>query len=218
MKTSPETGAVNPRVISNVLLAILTIGFGSVMLWALINYNDQKNNTDSKIDVAVSAAKKAQTDEDEKKFLEREKAPYVQFVGPDDLGRVSFNYPKTWSVYVGKSGQGNGSAYEAYLHPGVVPGVGTGAPYATRVVIENQTYEKTLESYQALVKKGDLKSSPITVGGFNGIRLDGNFSKTVQGSLVVFKIRDKTLTLATDATTFRTDFDTIILASLSFNP
>lgn len=215
MQRKSETGAANPLVISNVLLALLTIGFGSVMIWAYINYQDQKNNVDAKINVAVAAAKKVQVDEDEKKFLEREKAPYVQFVGPDDLGRITFNYPKTWSVYVAKS---TSSSYEAYLHPGVVPPVGSGAQYAARVFVVPTAYERVIEGFQSQVRKGELKSSSVTVGSLNGIRLDGTFSKTVQGSMIVFKIRDKTLQIATDATAFKADYDGVILPSLSFNP
>ena len=215
MYKNKETGAANPLVFSNVLLAILTIAFGSLAIWAYLNYKDQKYNTDAKIDVAVAAAKKVQSDEDDKKYAEQEKAPYVQFVGPDDVGRVTFNYPKTWSVYIHKS---TNNSLEAYLHPRVVPPVGSGAAYAVRVNVVNTSYESTLNNYQPLVKKGELRSSSVTVSGLQGIRLDGNFSKTVQGSMVLFKIRDKTLTVSSDATTFRSDFDNIILPSLTFNP
>ena len=215
MRKNNEAGAVNPLVISNVLLAILTIAFGAAMIWAYTNYMDQKNNVDAKIEVAVADAKKVQSEEDEKQFMEREKAPYVAFVGPDDLGRVTFNHPKTWSVYVGKT---TPNSYEAYLNPVAVPTVGSGTPYAVRVVVQQTSYEKTLESYQSQIKKGELRSSAVSAGGQNGIRLDGSFSKTVKGSMVIFKIRDKSLLIASDATTFQNDFDKIILPSLTFNP
>jgi hypothetical protein len=216
MNYSRETGAVNPLVISNVLLAVLSIALGSVMVWALINYNDQKVNVDSKIEHAVTDAKKAQTSEDEKAFIEREKAPYVQYVGPDDLGRVTFNYPKTWSAYVGKAA--STGELGVYLHPGVVPFIASGQQFAIELKIVKNSYEQTLKSYEMLVKKGDLRSAPIVVNGFNGVRLDGKFSKDIEGSMVLFKVRDKTLSIATDAATFRSDFDNIILKSLDFNP
>lgn len=214
--SSPEAGGANPLVISNILLAVLAVAFGSVMVWALINYNDQKVNVDSKIDHAVTDAKKVQIDEDEKKFLEREKAPYDQFVGPEDLGRITFNYPKTWSAYLGKAT--SSGELEAYLHPGVVPFVSVGQQYAVEVKVIRRSYELTLKSYEAIVKKGDLKSTPVVLNGFSGVRLDGKFSKEIEGSMVVFKLRDKTLTVATDAATFRPDYDNIILKSLDFNP
>jgi hypothetical protein len=75
-----------------------------------------------------------------------------------------------------------------------------------------------VNAYTQAVKKGDLKSVPITVNNFNGIRLDGKFSTTWSGSVVVFKVRDKTLTIATDVDTFKDDFTNIIVKSLDFNP
>lgn len=209
-----ESGAVNPLVISNIVVAVVAVILGGVSVWAFVIYQDQKNNVDSKIETAVSAAKKEQSAADEAKFLEREKLPTREFVGPDDLGRVTFQYPKTWSVYVGKTG----ASYEAYLNPGTVPTVSNTQPFATRIVIEDKTYDAVLKSYEARVEKKELTSSPITIGSFSGIRLDGKFSDARKGSAVIFKVRDKTLTIATDAETFRTDFDRTILASLSFNP
>lgn len=213
---SREAGAVNPLVVSNVLLAVLAIALGSVMVWALINYNDQKVNVDSKIEKAVTQAKKDQTANDEKDFLEREKSPYDRYAGPDDLGRVSFNYPKTWSGHVNKDP--SGGELEAYFHPGVVPFVASGQQFALEVKVTRRLYEQFLKQYESYVKRGDLKSTPVVINGFSGIRLDGKFSQQIEGSMVVFKLRDKTLTVATDAATFRGDFDNIILKSLNFNP
>lgn len=214
---SSEAGSTNPLLIASILLALLSAGLGGFSVWAFANYQDQKNNTDAKIETAVTDAKEAQAETLEKQFIEREKQPYTKFNGPDDLGHVSFDYPKTWSVYIAKDGSGT-SDYEAYMHPVNVPTVSTQQPYATRVVISGRDYETTLRSYESLVKKGDLKRSPVTINGFTGIRLDGTFTKQRQGSSVIFKVRDKTLTISSDATAFRNDFDTVVLKSLDFNP
>ena len=206
---------MNPLVISNVLLAVFAIALGSVMVWALVNYNDQKDNVDSKIAVAVASAKKEQSVTDEKEFLEREKAPYVQYAGTDDLGRVTFNYPKTWSVYQAKL---DGSGMEVYLHPGAVPVVEQGQQFATEVKVVDRPSDQILRGYEAAVKSGNLRSSQVVVNGFSGTRLDGKFSEKITGSIVIFKVRDKTLTVATNADTFKADFDNVILKSLDFNP
>lgn len=211
-----EAGAVNPLVVSNVILAILAVALGSVMVWALVNYWDQKDNTDQKIEAAVTEAKKVQATEDEKQFLEREKSPYLQYAGPDDLGRVTFSYPKTWSGYVAKD-PAEGTL-EAYFNPGIVPFVASDQQFALEVKVSGREYEDTLKSYESPVKKGELKSSPVVINGFSGIRLDGKFSAKIEGSMVLFKVRDKTLSIATEANTFRSDFDNIILKSLDFNP
>lgn len=214
---SQEAGSTNPLLIASMLLALLSAGLGGFGVWAFANYQDQKNNTDAKIASAVTDAKAEQAETLEKQFVEREKQPYTKFNGPDDLGHVTFDYPKTWSVYIAKDGSG-ASDYEAYMHPVNVPTVSAQQPYATRVVISGRDYEATLKGYEALVKKGDLKSSPVTVNGFTGIRLDGTFTKQRQGSSVIFKVRDKTLTVSSDASAFRSDFDTVVLKSLDFNP
>jgi hypothetical protein len=45
-------------------------------------------------------------------ILEREKYPYKTFSGPEDYGKLTFEYPKTWSVYIAaaanKGGDFNG--------------------------------------------------------------------------------------------------------------
>lgn len=214
--TSHQSGSVNPLLIASILLAVFAAGLAGFGIWAYTNYLDQKNNTDAKIETAVTEAKRAQAASLEKDFMEREKQPFTKFNGPDDLGHVSFDYPKTWSVYIAKNG--STSDYEAYLNPGSVPTVSNQQPYATRVVISDRTYDSTLKTYEGLVKKGDLKSSPVTINGFTGVRLDGKFSTQREGSSVIFKVRDKTLMLSTDANTFKSDFDNAVLKSLDFNP
>jgi hypothetical protein len=84
------------------------------------------------------------------------------------------------------------------------------------VTIEQRDYDKAIASYNTSVKNGDLKASSVVADGNNGTRLDGSFSKDVRGSAVLFKIRDKTLTIRTDATTFTSDFNKLI-ATIKFN-
>jgi hypothetical protein len=66
------------------------------------------------------------------------------------------------------------------------------------------------------VKSGALQSSTIKINGVDSTRLDGNFTKDIRGSAVLFKIRDKTVTIRTDADTFKPDFDALV-ASIKFN-
>lgn len=215
-KNNKQQGAVNPLLIGCILLGILAAGLACGLIWAYTSYTDQRDNVQAKINDAVDEAKKSQRLDDEKEFTERLKEPYEQLVGPDDLGRVTFNYPRTWSVYIAKDGGNN--QYEAYLFPKNVPAVNTTTAYAARVLVVPQSYENSLRGYEALVKKGDLRSSPITIGNFTGVRLDGKFSNTRSGAAVVFKVRDKTLTVVTDASAYLGDFNEVILKSLNFNP
>ena len=214
MNTTRQSGEVNPLLITSVLLGFLTIALAGVSVWAFMNYQDQKNNTDQKIAAAVEVAEDEQAAELEEQFLEREKSPVKRFSGPADLGSVSFEYPKTWSVHTATSDD----ELNVYLHPNVVPPIDRDRPYALRIAVEDENYERVIGNYERLVEQGGLKSDSITINDFVGVKLEGKFSEQRQGSMVVFKIRDKTLSLATDSTSYVKDFNDIILPSLRFNP
>lgn len=213
---SHEAGVAAGVIISVVLLSLATVGFAALSVWALMQYSEQKSDVDGKVNSAVAAAEKAQADADEKKFAEREKQPNREFVGPSDYGSLSFKYPKTWSVYVAKAG-GEGDDYEAYLNPISVPPVEADSTrVALRVQIVNQDYSAVLDEYQSQVEDGELKSSVVKFGSETGTRLVGKFSEDIRGSAVLFKIRDKTAVLRTDADTFKNDFNTIV-TTIKFN-
>lgn len=209
-----ENGAIK-NVVLIIAGVILFIGVSVFAVWSFLNYVDQKTDVDGKISAAVDSAKKVQADLDETKRLASEKLPYLVFYGPDDYGRVTFSYPKTWSTYVSSDASGGG-AFIAYLNPVSVPPIVSGQLFALRVVIQTEDYDKAVSSFNKLVQSGSLSSSPVTVDGSSGTRFDGSFSKNLRGSLVIFKIRDKTLVIRTDATTFTPDFDTIV-TSIKFN-
>lgn len=198
-------------MISTIGLIILVLGAGSLAIWALLNYQEQKTNVDGKVAEAVALAKKEQAEEDEAKFAEREKEPRREFIGPDDYGRLSFTYPKTWSVFIAKDAT-KGGDYEAYLHPVQVPSIENLATqqFAVRLQILNRGYDDYVKQFEGRVKDGKLRSSAVSVNGENGIRFDGNFTDQIRGATVIFKMRDKTVVFRTDADLFKPDFDALI--------
>lgn len=199
-----------------IILMVTTLGFGAGFVWSTLQYIDHRDNVDSKVTTAVAEAVKEQADKDAATFLEKEKEPNRSFVGPDDYGRLSFNYPKTWSVYVDKDAL-RGGAYAAYLNPVTVPPVGIASQqFALRVLIEEKDYDRVVDSYKTKVERGELKSSAVKADDQNGTRLDGMFTKDIQGSAVIFKIRDKTVTMQTDANVFDKDFNALI-KTITFN-
>ena len=211
-----ERGAVSGSLIAIVLLSVAIVACAALAIWLFIQYNDQKNNVDAKVDAAVAEAVRDTQKKEQEDFLEREKEPNREFVGPADYGRLTFRYPKTWSVYVHNTGA-RGGTYQAYLHPVTVPSVTTSeARFATRVEILSQDYDEVIERYKSLVEDGKLKSSTFSANGHRGTRLDGNFSDDLRGSGVFFKLRDKTVSVFTDANTFKPDFDKII-RTIKFN-
>jgi hypothetical protein len=212
---SHQLGAVNGVLVALITLSVGMVALGGLAAWAYVNYADQKSNVDARVDRAVAKAEKVQAEEDETKFAEREKEPNREFAGPSDYGRLSFMYPKTWSVYVDSDGS-KGGDYEAYLNPVTVPSVKSEARYALHITISEDSYEDVVSSYEGVVEKGDLKSSATSANGQNGTRLDGNFTKDIRGAAVIYKIRDKTAIIQTDADTFKPDFEKII-KTISFN-
>lgn len=206
-------GDINPLVVVVVVLTLLVLGLAGFGLWSYMHYRDEKVNVDAKISTAVATAKKQQTDADNVSFAEQEKVPTRQFTGPDDLGRVQFSYPKTWSVYTDRSSD---SGLESYMYPLVVPSLSSGTPYALRISIVNTAYEDSLRTYHDAVQSGLIRASQVTVNGNTGTRLDGLIEQNIHGSMVLFKVRDKTVQLFTESIVFRHDFDTL-LGTLTFN-
>lgn len=205
-----QAGSANGWMIAAIALLVLFLAAGATAIWAYVNYTDQKTNVDGKISLAEAAAKKVQAEEDEKKFAEREKNPRREFVGPTEYGRLSFDYPKTWSAYVSNDGTDR-SRYEAYLNPISIPQLDRqDTRVALRIVILNEDYEEVVDQYADLVKDGALRSSNVDINGNSGVRLDGAFDKNIRGSMVILRVRDKTVTLRTDADTFRPDFDEVL--------
>ena len=211
-----QSGFISGPVIGNIVLGIVCLVFGSIMIWALVNYNDQKNNVDARIDAAEKQARTEQIKEDQKEFDEKQKDPMKEFIGPSDLGRVTFTYPKTWSVYVQNDGSSGGN-YEAFFHPEIVQSTTGENKFALRVSILSQKYDQILQQYSGQVKSRELASQALTANGFTGTRFDGKFTEAIEGSAAVFKIRDKTLVLQTDSPSFRPDFNERILTKLSFS-
>src|SRR5688572_19100416 len=107
MKRSSSAGFVPISLILNIVLSVLILAIGGFAIWAFMGYQDHKNNVDQKVAAAVKIAKADQQEEDAAAFAEQEKQPTRQLAGPQDLGGVTFNYPKTWSVYISNSGTNN---------------------------------------------------------------------------------------------------------------
>lgn len=212
-----EQGAITGSMIAIVTLTILVIVFGSFSVWAYVNYLDQKNNVDTKVSDAEAKAKLDVSNELVAKFEKSYNEPKRQFIGADDYGRLTFDYPKTWSAYQATDiSKGGGATYQVYLNPVLVPPVTATQKYALRVTIEQKTYDQSLTTYAAAIKKGELKSSVYSDGTHTGARITGNFTKDMIGTAIVVKMRDRTLTLRTDGDVFKDDFEAI-LKTVKFN-
>lgn len=207
-------------VIILALAFAVAAGFGG---WAFMSRQDFKNNSDAKAAAAVDAAKKTQTAELQKAFADQAKLPYKTYKGPTTYGSVSFNYPNTWSGYVDESA--SSEPINGYFYPGIVPGLQSKAAYALRVELVDTDYSLVLGVHDSQIKDGSAKASayipPKMVGAANvqvGTRLDGALDSDITGSMVIIKVRDKTLQVYTQSNDFLNDFNNTVLPSLTFAP
>jgi hypothetical protein len=206
-------------VIIIVFLAILMVTFFGLFIWKLMDYNEISTDVNGQIEVAVAAAKDEQATKDEQEFLEREKYPFQYFSGPADYGQLTFQYPKTWSVYIA-SDASKGGDFKAYLNPVQVDEVSDKTINALRVSILTKDFESTAASYQNYVnnKEANLRMESITLtSGVAANKYIGTIPGTeLNGIVVIFKIRDKTAVLQTDSAFFETDFNKL-LETVQFN-
>lgn len=224
MRNHNQAGSGLVWVILSVLMTVLFLSAAGFGFWAFSQRNDYKNNSDAKSAEAVKIAEDNLRAELEKVFIEKEKSPYRVYNGTATFGAVSFSYPKTWSALVDESGKGVNPVI-AYLHPGNVPGLTSGVSFAVRMEIIDRPYADVLKSFDSVIKNGKvtarafvpelLKENSEVVPG---VYLDGEIASKKQGSMVLMKVRDKTLKLWTESRDFSGDYNDTILKTLTFSP
>ncbi len=199
------------KTIAIIVVSLIAVTFIGLFIWMTIQFNEAQSDVDEKISVAVADAKDEQASKMEAEFLEREKYPFKVFAGPVDYGELSFQYPKTWSVYVADSAV-EGGDYNAYFNPIQVDTVSEDTINALRVSIRNMSIDKVTEEYQREMESSNsnLTMEVITIGRDSNITANsytGTIPDTeLSGRFVTFKIRDKTVILQTDSTIFNEDF------------
>lgn len=206
------------KIIAIVALSLLSVTFIGLFIWMYMRYDESSTDVQGQINTAVAEAKDEQAQKDEAEFLEREKYPYQTFSGPADYGQLTFQYPKTWSVYVASDAV-DGGDFKAYLNPVQVDAVSDETINALRVEILNESFENVASRYSMYTDKTDseLTMQSITFNGITGNRYDGVIPSTeLKGIIVIFKIRDKTAVLRTDTVNFTEEFEKL-LTTVEFN-
>ncbi len=216
-KEKSNLGLIVSLVITVVLL-LGALGFG---IWAFMGMEDYKNNSDQKSAAAVVIAQQQTSTAKDKEFVEKEKNPLKEYKGPAAFGTINLKYPKTWGGFVTEASGTSGIPVDAYFHPNFVPGLQSGTDFALRVKVVNKSYADQVKQFESKVKQGKVKVSPYTlpkVSGAVGSRVEGEVNAGQQDILVLLPLRDKTIEISTESNQFRSDFDSIILANLTFVP
>lgn len=211
-----QRGSADPLLIPLVIAVVLLLGIASFGVWSYTKYLDANKVEQGEIDEAVASANAKLTEDLELAFAEREKSPNRVYTSPQASGSVAITYPKTWSVYSEENEQKG--TVEAFLHPKYVRDRDSEAPVALKVTIENEQYSNEARNFKEMALEGVVKVKAIETSGITGIRVDGQVYKDFQGALVMFPLRDKTLTIWTENNDFIKDFNDIIIANLEFSP
>jgi hypothetical protein len=219
--TNREAGFISGALLTMIVFIVLFVGAASFGLWAFLGRQDYKNHSDQKSSVAAATATQKAQAADAVQYAEEAKNPLKPYVGPSQYGSVTVKYPKTWSAYVIEDGSNNQPVND-YFQPNVVPNISTITnAYAFRLQIIGQPYDQVLSQFSSSVQAGKLTVKPYSlpkVASVSGSRLDGQLTQTKQGSMVILPLRNVTLELSTEASTYEPDFNNIILANLSFSP
>lgn len=219
--SAPGGGAKNTVImILLVVLLVASLGFGA---WAYSQIQSYKNDSDKKIAAALAANKTALTKEAQDNFDKTNTKP---FVGSSTYGSVSFNYPKTWSAYVDTTSASE--PINAYFHPDQVPGINGSTAYALRVELVSNDYSQIVQQFNGNLTQRTVTSKAYLPPKLNGVAnvqpgllFSGQINsrdQTQRGTLLVIKVRDKTLEISTQSNSYLNDFTNVILASLSFAP
>jgi hypothetical protein len=205
------------------ILLVISLIFGG---WAFSKMQDYKTNSDKKTKAAVASAvlaaqqaQKVQDDQDNK-------SPNKTFQGSPTYGSISFNYPKTWSAYVDTTN--TSEPINAYFQPDVVPGIQSKTAYALRLELLSTDYSQIVQQLSSQIQQGNLTAKaylPPKLNGVTNVQPGTLFSgqinsqdTTQRGTLLVIKVRDKTLQISTQSNNYLSDFNNTVLASLSFAP
>ena len=199
----------NMYLIIAIVIGVLAFVFLILFVWMTIQWNDAKTDVDGQIKKAVAVAVNQKETELESEFTEKEKYPFSTFAGPADYGELTFEYPKTWSVYVAEEAN-QGEDFSAYLNPGQVNPVGDETIMSLRVKISSYSVEDILSEYNRKVEEGEMQASTRMVNGVSASIFEGTLPSDLKGVVAVFRIRDKSVIMQTDALQFKDDFMKIL--------
>lgn len=215
-----NVGAVSPLLlglIAVILMLVVALFYG---LNQKSKVSDYEENLEKKVATGVEAQKKLISEQKQAEFDEREKAPYKFWTSPTQYGSIKVGFPKTWSYYLSLSDETGGGDKEVdlYAHPDYVPGLGGESKYALRLTLESTDYNQALEQYRRDSDEKKLSISTIQNSNVSGVKIRGSIRDKVNGTMVLFPIRDKVLSVWTESPDYEADFENIVLKNLSFIP
>lgn len=224
-----QQGAVSGAAVSLVFTTLLLIAAIVFGVWAFSSRQDYKNNTDVKINTAVTAAKQNEDKIKDAAFAQEEKNPLKTWNGPEAYGSLVMAYPKTWSGYVAvaSDSNGGGNPVDGYFYPGVVPSVSDqNSSFAVRVQVNSQSYASVVQGLSQTNSQNPRTVTPYALPKLPkvvGVKVTGSLpissgSGQKTGVMVILPLRSQTVEVWTEGNQFTNDFNNIILPNFSFSP
>lgn len=216
---TPEKNSGKFKSIFTLILALTTVIFAGLFIWKYLDWSSINGKVDKLVNEQVAEKELEIKDKYAAELEEVEKNPPLEFAGPEDYGDLHFEYPRTWSFYITNDASDNQSDYEAYMHPTSIGPITDATIFALRInIIKKQNYEEVVVPYNKNVSKGIFTHNIITINS------DKNYADVYEGTLengkevkiAIFKIRDKTVILRTDATRLFTNDFNKVLNSITF--
>ncbi len=208
--------------VSTILAAVFAVLFIGTAIFGVSAYSgqqDYKNNSDVKVEKAVAVAVEQANTKKDQEFATKKKSPVRSYVGSTTYGSLTFDYPKTWSVYVEENT--SGTVLNLYANPNVVPDTNSDQPYALRVQITDSKYDSEAASITRDTQAGKTSVAafrPEKVQQALGLKAIGEIENKVNGILVLLPLRDRSIKIFTESQEFANDFNSIILPSITFVP
>ncbi len=211
-KDQNKTNQINYKTMMGIFTILVVVMIGGLG-FTTYKYYDLKKNFDTRSEAITNLALRKNTKRLEADFVEREKREFVTYTALTELGSLSFTHPKNWHIYLKNDSVND---YEVYFHPRRIRPIDRDSRYALRLNVTDKDYERVLKGYDSLVRKEDITTKVVNVNGSNATLFEGMFNKYIKGSQLVFKLRDKTVIMSTDAEQFKKDFYEII-ETITFN-
>lgn len=203
------------KTICLIFVSLIAVTFIGLFIFMYINWTNASTDVEGQVDKAVADAEYKLRSELEAEFEEKEKYPLKTFTGPSDFGSLTFEYPKTWSLYVPDDASRAGD-YHAYFNPQQVNVVNEQTVMALRVSIVNTLTDEVKRKYESKIEDNKMTVKQKVVNNANVDIYTGELEAEHQGIVCVFKIRDKTAVIQTDAMIFEQDFYNL-LEKVKFN-
>jgi hypothetical protein len=216
-----QNGQISGVVVSLGLAIFLLVGALGFAGWAFSSRQDYKNNSDQKVAAAVTVAKQQEDSLKDVAFTEASKNPLNTYTGPETYGSIIAKYPKTWSGYVDDTGTG-AALVDGYFYPGIVPSLtNPRSVFALRIQVLSQSYSQSIAALSSLQQQGKLTIAAYSlpkVPQSVGIKAIGTFDTGTAGEMVLLPLRNETLEISTQGSTFTTDFESKVLPNFTFSP